>query len=156
MGERSMSPENDERQNVSGEPLRGEPIVRSTRESPWMRRVFRGLWGLAALAVMGNISYFTVRLTTPQVVTFDLKGTLDLFMQQTAQQKLDDVKMKAVVTDFNAAMADSLSAWQSGHNVIILVQPAVVSVQHDITPDIRNDIARRMQAGQPLSLQGAP
>lgn len=154
MGKRSMNPETED-VNAPGEGAK-IPVVSPGRESPWMRRVSRGLWGLAALAVMGNISYFTVRLTTPQVVTFDLKGTLDLFMQQTAQQKLDESRMKMMVTDFNAAMADSLYAWQSAHNAIILVQPAVVSVQHDITPDIRNDIARRMQAGQPLSLRGTP
>lgn len=142
MGERSMSPENEVAPGKGSGPVR-----------PWV------LWGagvLAALVIMVTVSMVTVRLATPQVVTFDMKGTLDLFLQQTAQQKLDNVKMKAVVTDFNAAMADSLYAWQSAHNAIILVQPAVVSVQHDITPDIRNDIARRMQAGQPLSLRGNP
>jgi len=142
MGERSMNPENEEA------PGKGRGPVR-----PWV------LWGagvLASLVVMTTVSMVTVRLATPQVVTFDMKGTLDLFLQQTAQQNPDKSRMKVMVTDFNAAMADSLSAWQSEHHVIILVQPAVVSAQHDITPDIRNDIARRMQAGQPLSLRGAP
>lgn len=142
MGERSMNPENE------GALGKGRGPVRP-----------RVLWGagvLASLVVMTTVSMVTVRLATPQIVTFDMKGTMDLFLQQTAQQNLDEVKMKAVVTGFNAAMADSLSAWQSEHHVIILVPPAVVSVQHDITPDIRNDIARRMQAGQPLSLRGAP
>lgn len=142
MGERSMNPENEEA------PGKGRGPVR-----PWV------LWGagvLASLVVMTTVSMVTVQLATPQVVTFDMKGTLDLFLQQTAQQNPDKSRMKVMVTDFNAAMADSLSAWQSEHHVIILVQPAVVSAQHDITPDIRNDIARRMQAGQPLSLRGAP
>ncbi len=43
-------------------------------------------------------------------------------------------------------MIDSLAAWQQKHNAVILVQPAVVSVQPDITTAIRNDIAARMQS----------
>ncbi|MDD7997489.1 type-F conjugative transfer system protein TrbI [Kosakonia radicincitans] len=103
---------------------------------------------LVSQMIMTGISWIVLKADTPEVVTFDMKGTWDIFMQQSAQQKLDEAKAKALVTRFNLAMSDSLTAWQKKHNVIILVQPAVVSAQQDITTDIRNDIAMRMQEGK--------
>ena len=49
---------------------------------------------------------------------------------------------------FNAALSGSLDAWQASHNAIILVKPAVINPQRDITNEIRADIARRTQGGQ--------
>ncbi|WP_244970413.1 type-F conjugative transfer system protein TrbI [Kosakonia radicincitans] len=103
---------------------------------------------LVSQMIMTGISWIVLKADTPEVVTFDMKGTWDIFMQQSAQQKLDEAKAKALVTRFNLAMSDSLTDWQKKHNVIILVQPAVVSAQQDITTDIRNDIAVRMQEGK--------
>jgi len=103
---------------------------------------------LVSQMIMTGISWIVLKADTPEVVTFDMKGTWDIFMQQSAQQKLDEAKAKALVTRFNLAMSDSLTDWQKTHNVIILVQPAVVSAQQDITTDIRNDIAVRMQEGK--------
>lgn len=103
---------------------------------------------LVSQMIMTGISWIVLKADTPEVVTFDMKGTWDIFMQQSSQQKLDEAKAKALVTRFNLAMSDSLTDWQKKHNVIILVQPAVVSAQQDITTDIRNDIAVRMQEGK--------
>lgn len=106
-----------------------------------------GMWALgitAALAATVAISLLTVRLATPEIVTFDMKGTVDMFMQQSAQQELDEASAKVLTRRFNAALTQSLSDWQHDHNVVILVSPAVVSTQRDITPQIRNDIAHRM------------
>jgi len=107
-----------------------------------------GVCMLVSQMIMTGISWIVIKADTPEVVTFDMKGTWDMFMQQSAQQKLDEAKAKALVTRFNLAMSDSLTDWQKKHNVIILVQPAVVSAQQDITTDIRNDIAVRMQEGK--------
>lgn len=106
-----------------------------------------GMWALgitAALAATVAISLLTVRLATPEIVTFDMKGTVDMFMQQSAQQELDEANAKMLTRRFNAALTKSLSDWQHDHNVVILVSPAVVSTERDITPQIRNDIAYRM------------
>lgn len=106
-----------------------------------------GMWALgitAALAATVAISLLTVRLATPEIVTFDMKGTVDMFMQQSAQQELDEANAKMLTRRFNAALTKSLSDWQHDHNVVILVSPAVVSTERDITPQIRNDIAHRM------------
>ena len=53
-----------------------------------------------------------------------------------------------LTTRFNSALSESLGEWQASHNAIILVKPAVMSDQRDITNEIRADIARRTQGGQ--------
>ena len=90
----------------------------------------------------------TAKIVTPEVVVFDMKGTVDLFMQQSAQLQLDENKAKALTARFNTALTESLGEWQASHNAIILVKPAVMSPQPDITADIQADISRRIREGQ--------
>jgi conjugal transfer pilin signal peptidase TrbI len=101
--------------------------------------------GVSAMLAVIVTAWLTVKVTTPVVVTFDMKGTMDLFIQQTLAQKVPEAQSKALMVRFNRAMTDSLQAWQGSHNVVILVAPAVVSSQPDITQEVRNDIAVRMQ-----------
>jgi|GEM_PF-419756 len=144
MGESSM---NNEREiDAAGGNISTDNAARQgTGRSGWLPRILAGVGGLL---LMTAVSYVTARIVTPQVVVFDMKGTMDIFIQQSAQQKLDEAGTKKLVTRFSQAMRDSLSGWQSKHNAIILVAPAVVSDQTDITTDIRNDIALRMQEGK--------
>lgn len=120
-------------------------VTMASRTSRWIKG---GLLGLAGLLIMAGIAYVTAKAVTPDVVVFDMKGTVDLFKEQSAQLQLDEDKAKALTTRFNAALTDSLDEWQTSHNAIILVKPAVISPQRDITNDIRADIARRTQEGQ--------
>lgn len=131
-------------------PDSGDVIREVVSQSGWLASIRWRLvvCMLVSQVIMTGISWIAIKADTPEVVTFDMKGTWDIFMQQSAQQKLDEAKAKELVTRFNLAMSDSLTDWQKKHNVIILVQPAVVSAQQDITTDIRNDIAVRMQEGK--------
>lgn len=131
-------------------PDSGDVVREGGAQSGWLASIRWRLvvCMLVSQMIMTGISWIVLKADTPEVVTFDMKGTWDIFMQQSAQQKLDEAKAKALVTRFNLAMSDSLTDWQKKHNVIILVQPAVVSAQQDITTDIRNDIAVRMQEGR--------
>lgn len=131
-------------------PDSGDVVREGGAQSGWLASIRWRLvvCMLVSQMIMTGISWIAIKADTPEVVTFDMKGTWDIFMQQSAQQKLDEAKAKALVTRFNLAMSDSLTDWQKKHNVIILVQPAVVSAQQDITTDIRNDIAVRMQEGK--------
>ena len=113
-------------------------VTIASKTSRWVKA---SMLGLAGLLVMTGV-------VTPEVVVFDMKGTVDLFMQQSAQLQLDENRAKAMTRQFNAALTGSLDAWQSSHNAIVLVKPAVMSPQRDITNEIRADIARRIQGGQ--------
>ncbi|AEN67231.1 type-F conjugative transfer system protein TrbI (plasmid) [Enterobacter soli] len=119
-------------------------VVMAGKTSRWLRG---GLLGLAGLLTMTGVAWVTAKAVTPEVVVFDMKGTVDLFMQQSAQLQLDEGRAKALTARFNTALTDSLGAWQASHNAIILVKPAVMSPQRDITDEIRADIARRTQGG---------
>ena len=111
------------------------------------RRILRaGAFCALTVALSAAVSAVTVRLMVPETVTFDMKGTVDTFMQQSAKQPLTEEKAQALTIRFDAALKDSLRDWQVKHGGTVLVAPAVVSPARDITPDIRADIARRMQA----------
>ncbi|HAS1051392.1 TPA: type-F conjugative transfer system protein TrbI [Enterobacter cloacae] len=103
---------------------------------------------LVSQMIMTGITWIYMKTTEPEIVVFDMKGTVDLFMQQSAQLQLDEDKARVLTTRFNIALSDSLGEWQAAHNAIILVKPAVMSPQRDITNEIRADIARRTQGGQ--------
>ena len=102
---------------------------------------------LVSQLVLTGIACVVMNNTTPEVVVFDMKGTVDLFMQQSARLQMDEDKARLLTTRFNAALTDSLAAWQADHNGIILVKPAVMSAQTDITAEIQQDIARRVKEG---------
>jgi conjugal transfer pilin signal peptidase TrbI len=136
---------NDVRDGVTIHPKGSKPAGRQHRLASWGMPV---LAGAAMLAVMAAISIATVRLSTPEVVIFDMKGTMDAFLQQSAQLPLDEQQAKVRVARFNAALTRSLSDWQTRHHAIILVAPAVVSEQRDITLEIQNTVAGAMREGK--------
>lgn len=84
----------------------------------------------------------------PAIVAFDMKATLDQFMEQSASQQLSETQSKVLVDRFSQALDDSLSAWQQQHDALILVSPSVVRGAPDITRLIQHDIATRMRGAQ--------
>ncbi|EHN8761259.1 type-F conjugative transfer system protein TrbI [Enterobacter asburiae] len=131
-------------------PYDGDTVRDGATMAGWLisRRMKLAICVLASQMVMTGITWIYMKTTEPEIVVFDMKGTVDLFMQQSAQLQLDENRAKAMTQQFNAALTGSLDAWQSSHNAIILVKPAVMSPQRDITNEIRADIARRTQGGQ--------
>ncbi|EPC7210287.1 type-F conjugative transfer system protein TrbI [Cronobacter dublinensis] len=103
------------------------------------------LYSFIAFLAMIAVSLVIVRLTRTEIVVFDMKGTIDLFVQQSAQQKMNEMQMQTVTRRFNEALTGSLQDWQYHHHAVILIAPAVVSEQRNITDEIRADIARRMR-----------
>lgn len=131
-------------------PYDGDTVRDGATMAGWLtsRRMKLAICVLVSQMVMTGITWIYMKTTEPEIVVFDMKGTVDLFMQQSAQLQLNENRAKAMTQQFNAALTGSLDAWQSSHNAIILVKPAVMSPQRDITNEIRADIARRTQGGQ--------
>lgn len=131
-------------------PYDGDTVRDGATMAGWLtsRRMKLAICVLVSQMVMTGITWIYMKNTEPEIVVFDMKGTVDLFMQQSAQLQLDENRAKAMTQQFNAALTGSLDAWQSSHNAIVLVKPAVMSPQRDITNEIRADIARRIQGGQ--------
>ncbi|ASP03254.1 TPA: type-F conjugative transfer system protein TrbI [Enterobacter hormaechei] len=131
-------------------PYDGDTVRDGATMAGWLtsRRMKLAICVLVSQMVMTGITWIYMKNTEPEIVVFDMKGTVDLFMQQSAQLQLDENRAKAMTQQFNAALTGSLDAWQSSHNAIVLVKPAVMSPQRDITNEVRADIARRIQGGQ--------
>lgn len=113
-------------------------------------RTFRRVLIITALVVFTlacNVMLTRVMLayTTPRVVAFDMKKTLDSFMDSVSQKPLTEAQSKALSDRFNAALEKSLADYQQQHHVLILVSPAVVQGAPDVTRTIQHDIARRMK-----------
>ena len=113
-------------------------------------RTFRRVLVITALVVFTlacNVMLTRVMLayTTPRVVAFDMKKTLDNFMDSVSQKPLTEAQSKALSDRFNDALEKSLAEYQQQHHVVILVSPAVVQGAPDVTRNIQHDIARRMK-----------
>lgn len=116
-------------------------------------RTFRRVLIITALVVFTlacNVMLTRVMLayTTPRVVAFDMKKTLDSFMDSVSQKPLTEAQSKVLSDRFNEALEKSLADYQQQHHVLILVSPAVVQGASDVTRTIQHDIARRMKGAQ--------
>jgi conjugal transfer pilin signal peptidase TrbI len=100
---------------------------------------------LLLVAISAGVSALVAQQFQRRTVVFNMKGTIDLFMQQSAKKQLDENSARAMTARFDKALKESLTAWQQQHDDLILVPPAVVMPVLDITPEIQTDISRRMQ-----------
>ncbi|GME47636.1 MULTISPECIES: type-F conjugative transfer system protein TrbI [unclassified Pantoea] len=101
--------------------------------------------GVLVIALSAGVSTLVTKAVQPDYVVFDMKGTIDTFQQQTAQQPVEKGALETLTKRFGAALDASLSDWQAAHGGVILVKGAVVAGVIDITPVIQADIARQMQ-----------
>lgn len=121
--------------------------ARVTASARLMRSRGARLAAFAALiiAFSAGVSALVAKAVQPDYVVFDMKGTIDTFRQQTAQQPVEKGALETLTKRFSTALDASLSDWQAAHGGVILVKGAVVAGVTDITPVIQADIARQMQ-----------
>ncbi|EJD7190766.1 TPA: type-F conjugative transfer system protein TrbI [Klebsiella pneumoniae] len=117
----------------------------STTSHPFRRIPVIVALVLFALATSAFLSRVVLDYSTPRVVAFDMKKTLDSFMDSVSQKQLTEAQSKALSDRFNDALEKSLAEYQQQHHVVILVSPAVVQGAPDVTRNIQHDIARRMK-----------
>ncbi len=126
----------DTRINPQGE-------ANSTR---WRGRAVAVLATVIALN-LGIVIGMVAKSTQPAIVAFDMKGTLDQFLAQSASQSLTEAQSMQLAERFSAALDASLNDYQHAHQALILVSPSVVRGAPDITLTIQRDIAARMREG---------
>lgn len=100
------------------------------------------------LALNAAISLFLVQANTPVTVTFDMKGTVDAFMDQSSRKEMSAEQSAQLSSRFSDALEKSLSEYQQAHHALVLVAPAVVRGAGDITAEIQQDVATRMRGGE--------
>ncbi|AWK15132.1 type-F conjugative transfer system protein TrbI [Candidatus Fukatsuia symbiotica] len=99
------------------------------------------------MALNAAVALLLIQWQSPVIVTFDMKETVDSFMDQSAKTRLSPAQTDPLVDRFTHVLNASLAEYQKTQQAIILVTPAVVSGAHDITTTIQQDIARRMRSG---------
>lgn len=80
-----------------------------------------------------------------EIVSFNMKETVDTFSRQVIAQKHSDEEVKRLTEKFNAALSKSVAEYAGKHNAVVLVRPAVVEGVKDVTTDLQNEIAIQMQ-----------
>ena len=98
------------------------------------------------LALNAAITLLLIQWQQPVTVAFDMKGTVDQFMTQTAAHQLTQAQSDVLTLRFTTALDASLHDYQHRHDALILVTPSVVAGVKDITSDIQRDVARQMRA----------
>lgn len=135
---------------VVSSPAAGAPAGKklSQRERR-KRRCLRSLLLVAVtiLCVNAAVTSLLISWRAPTVVSFDMKGTIDQFTGQAGEQSLSEEQTKALTARFMASLGDELYAWQTRHDALILVAPAVVGGASDITEEIQAAVAIKMTAG---------
>lgn len=102
---------------------------------------------VTAVLLATAASIAALRITGPRFVSFDLRGTLETFAEQSAEAAHSEEQSQALADRFGKALDASLNEYQQGNGAIILVKSAVVAGTPDITEQIQQAIAAKMQRG---------
>lgn len=116
---------------------------RSHRRNRCVRQVL--IAGLIVIGLNAGISMLLNQWQQPVTVSFDMKATIDTFMDSVAKKQLTEQQSAVLAERFNHALSNSLGDYQRKHQALILATPAVVSTTTDITREIQADIAKRMR-----------
>ena len=82
--------------------------------------------------------------TQRKIVTFDIKGTINLFLSQTRGSELNEEQIKNLTIKFNDALDSTVKSYSQNNDVLILVKPSVVYGAEDITNEIQHLISEKM------------
>ena len=94
------------------------------------RALITGGLMVAILAANAVVTRIMIAHSTPRVVAFDMKKTLDNFMDSVSRKQLTESQSKALSDRFNDALEKSLDDWQQKNHVLILVSPAEIGRAH--------------------------
>ncbi|WP_370608213.1 type-F conjugative transfer system protein TrbI [Citrobacter meridianamericanus] len=145
----------DEKLNDTSTATPVSPAPDNTPEKPSPRRS-RRRWRCVkpvALVVAGMtvlnaaITLLLIQWLQPEMVSVDLTGTVNSFVNQAAGQQLDEKQMQVLTARFHTVLRASLTDWQQANRAVVLVAPAVVGGTRDITAEIQAEVARRMAEG---------
>jgi conjugal transfer pilin signal peptidase TrbI len=118
---------------------------RSKRRNRCIRPV--AIVAACMIVLNAGIALLLIQWMAPVTVTFDMRGTVDAFMDQTAKKSLSDEQSNRLADRFTEALENSLGEYQRKHRAVILVVPSVVAGAEDVTDKIQRNVAVRMAGG---------
>lgn len=127
-----------------------QPVQLTKKRSNRRNRCIVPVAIVAAVMLVLNaaVALLLIQWQQPVTVAFDMKGTVDQFMTQTAQHQLTQEQSDELTLRFTTALDASLRDYQRRHDALILVSPSVVAGVKDITADIQRDVAAQMRAAK--------
>ncbi|MEN4051968.1 type-F conjugative transfer system protein TrbI [Serratia marcescens] len=101
---------------------------------------------LSALLTLGTaVVIWECWLKPPTLVSFDMKGTTDQFLVQSAKLNLTNEQRDVLLGRFNRKLTQVIERWSAEHHQLVIVRPAAVSGVDDVTPQIRHELAQAMK-----------
>jgi conjugal transfer pilin signal peptidase TrbI len=101
---------------------------------------------LSSLLTLGaGVAAWECWLKPPTLVSFDLKGTTDQFLVQSAKLNLTNEQRDVLLGRFNRNLTQVIDRWSAEHHQLVIVRPAAVSGMEDVSPQIRHELALAMK-----------
>ena len=100
---------------------------------------------LDALISRVNHSSDNLVHASDNIVAFNLKGTVQAFVQQSSHLHLNSQQQSSLSQRFDRVLDEVVKAYAKTHHAVILVKQGVIAGAPDITAFIRSDIAKHMR-----------
>jgi conjugal transfer pilin signal peptidase TrbI len=116
-----------------------------------MKRIIPFMLLTVSVSVFTTLgTFWLLKGASPSIVQFDVKSTVNAYHQQLLQSEPDLEQQTRQLTQFVKTMNVVVADYQAQHNVIVLVNAAVVEGAPDVTPTIQRTIIERYQTqGKP-------
>lgn len=92
---------------------------------------------MAGAIVLGAFLY---QKRQPDIVTFDLKATLNQYQRALDEKDISPKAQIGRINHFSEAISATTLAYSIAHNVIIVVPNAVIAGAVDRTPEIQREV----------------
>ena len=78
----------------------------------------------------------------PRFAVFDLKGTVQAYSKDLAEQGLDEGTLTVKTRQFSVMLDAVLTRYSHQNNVILLVEPAVIKGTPNVTQSLQKEVSR--------------
>lgn len=92
---------------------------------------------MASAIIFGAFLY---QKRQPDIVTFDLKATLNQYQSALDEKDISPKAQIGRINSFSEAISATTQAYSMAHNVIIVVPNAVIAGAIDRTPEIQREV----------------
>lgn len=100
---------------------------------------------LPFLFFIGGLSIYHFYFAAPKLVAFDVKQTINLYLDALEKEDLSVDQQSAKLASFDTMMRNEVNIYAHENNVMVVLPVAVVSEIEDVTAVIQKRIAARIK-----------
>ncbi len=99
---------------------------------------------LASIVIIASIlmAVYIIETTPKKIATVNITGIVNQFVQSQAKLNLSSKELQQHVNTFGHQLQATLDIIAQKHNVTLLVQEAVVAGAEDLTPVVKQELAK--------------